>query len=161
MCHKTTILKEFKELEAALGMYSRQKLVFIAEIMGCMSSVVPRARPFVSHLWEHVMPLRMARQPENTGPRHLSSNDGWNTQCIGLGLSCETPAGSSLPLRPGQRHLGGPSLPMLLLLVWETFFTHQSWFLRRIGLRSSERFCAHKGDPAPFPLEISVLFDTG
>ena len=23
-------------------------------------------------------------QPENTGPRHSSSNDGWNTQCIGI-----------------------------------------------------------------------------
>ena len=48
-----------------------------------MPSVVPRARPCVSHLWGAFRPPRMARQPRNTGPRHSSSNDGWNTQCIG------------------------------------------------------------------------------
>ena len=111
------------------------------------------------------MPLRKARQPENTGSRHSSSNDGWKTQCIGSGLSRETPAGSrrSLPLRPGQRDRGGPSWPMLLLYVWEPFFADQSWFLRRIGHWSSSsgtwRDSAHRsGTLRSNPNESCWLF---
>ena len=88
LCHKTRPTQSSRSSRSSrlrLGCTRSKRLCpWLGSWVGCQA---------LYHVSDHLcrtceeqfMPLRMARQPENMGPRHSSSSDGWNTQRIGSG----------------------------------------------------------------------------
>ena len=66
------------------GARSKSLCPWLGSCVGCQALFHVQAH-LCRPCGEQFMPPRMARQPENTGPRQSSSNEGWNTQCMAWG----------------------------------------------------------------------------
>ena len=144
------ILKEFKEFEAAPGMYSKKKLVSMTLIVGWMSRVVPRARPFVSHLQGAIHATPNGEAVREHRPKALIFKRR-------VEYAWETPASSrrSLPLRPWSIVADASPFGLGDILFSAELVpqAHRASELRKWDL---ERFCAQKENPA-FQSERKLL----
>ena len=144
-------------------MYSKQKLISMAGIMGWMSSVVPRARPFVSHLWGavHATPdgetAREQRPKALNFKRRVEYAVHWLRAFLGNASRFKTQfALAARAVTPQWSIVAIASLFGMGAILYSSELVPQACWASELGKWDLERFCAQKVDPA-FQSEWELL----
>ena len=81
------LMEALKDVASAKGMVNRKAVLKAASVASAAASVVPRARPFVAHLWGAATDYQQSRSDRRPGtrrrPKDLFFFDSADTLCVG------------------------------------------------------------------------------